>query len=390
MEQNTEKNLTKYDRKLQAKEEAAKREKKKQILTIVSSAAIVLAIVLLLVLVPYFKGREGLKEYFKVGKTSVSELEFNYYKTNVTNTYSQYLSMFGVDMSVPFELQMYDQECGMTWDDFFDQEAAVAVQSTKVLVADAKEKGLKFDVSKEYSSFVDALKSAAKNADEKLNDYLYSLYGPSATLKYLEPIIKDELTAAAYNKHLNTEMTPADADVQAKYDENPDDYDSVDYHVMDFPATLEEGATEEEIKTAMEEASKKAQEMLDKVNAGEDFETLCETYAREDLRDDFADTETERSLFTGVTKNLSPSTYGSWLFEDRKEGETTLYTDEANHVHHVIKFEKRYMGEKVLENIKSTMASDAVSEYTTKLAENYKFNDPEGYLNFLNITHNHE
>ena len=390
MEQNNEKKMTKYDRKLQAKAEAAKRERKKQIITVTVGSAIVLCIIALLILVPLSRRRQDLKEYIRIGDTSVSRLEFNYYKTNVANTYSQYLSLFGVDASVPLELQMYDEELGLTWADFFDQEAAAAIQTTKVLVADAKTKGLKFDVADDYKTFLEGMKSAAKAAGQDYDDFLVSMYGVSASEKTLKPLIQNELIAAAYSKQLTTDMTPTDEEVQAKYDENPDDYDSVDYRVLDFPAGVTEESTEEEIKAAMEASTKSAQEMLDKVNAGEDFETLCATYAREDLRDEFADTETDRSLTTGVTSSMAPSSYGEWLFDDRKEGETTLFTDEENRVCYVIKFEKRYMGENVLENIKSNMASEAVSEYTTSLAENFPVEDPNGYLNFLHAGHSHE
>lgn len=382
MEQNNEKNMTKYDRKRLAKAEAAKREKKKQTITIFATIAIVLCIAAILIIVPIANSRKGLKEYIRIGDTSVSQLEFNYYKMNVLNTYFDLLPYFGVDTSLPYEFQMYDEETGMTWDDFFEQQAVVSLRENKALVADADAKGLTFDITAEYNDYLASSKASADEAGMSLKNYLLSMFGTSASEKNLEPIVKDDLLAFAYYEQLTGTMAPTDEEIQAEYDANPDNYDSVDYRVLDFPADITDESTEEEIAAALKEAEKKAQEMLDKVNAGEDFETLCATYAREDLRDDFADTETDRSLTTNVTKNISPSSYGEWLFEDHKDGETTLFTDEENYVCHVIKFEKRYKGESVPDTIKTTLTNTAVSDYINSLSKNYTIDDPNGYIAF--------
>ena len=83
---NNEKNLTNYDRKRLAREEAAKRERKKNILSIVTTVAIVACIAALLIVVPMLKDREKFKEFFKVNNESVSLLEFNFHRTNIINS----------------------------------------------------------------------------------------------------------------------------------------------------------------------------------------------------------------------------------------------------------------------------------------------------------------
>ncbi|MBQ9766861.1 MAG: hypothetical protein IJW37_01980 [Lachnospiraceae bacterium] len=382
MAQNNEKQLTNYDRKRLAKEEAAKREKKKQIITVAVAIAIVVAIVALIVLVPLAKKRKALGEYIRVNDVSISQLEFTYYKTSVINNYSSFLPYLGLDTSVSLDQQIYDEETGMTWNDFFDQQAVISIRENKAMVADAAAKGLTFDITEDYNAYLESMKTAAETAGMKLDNYLVSLFGNSASEKNLKPIVEDDLTSLAYYNHLVAESAPTDEEAQAKYDEDPSQYDSVDYRMLDFAADVTEESTEEEISAAMEAVTAKAQEMLDKLNAGEDFETLCAEYAPEDERADYEDTETDHSLRTNLTKSTSYLSYTDWLFEDQEEGATTLYTDEENNTVYVLKFEKRYMGDTVLDDIKQTLTYDAVTEYINTISEDYTVTDPKGNLTF--------
>ena len=382
MAQNNEKQLTKYERKRLAKEEAAKREQKKQLITVVAAIAIIASIVALIVLVPLAKKRKALGEYIRVNDVSISQLEFNYYKTNVFNNYSSFLPYLGLDTSVALDQQIYDAETGMTWNDFFDQQAIISIRENKAMVADAAAKGLTFDISEDYASYLASMKTAAETAGMSLNNYLVSLFGNAASEKNLKPIVEDDLTSLAYYNHLVAESAPTDEEAQAEYDENPDLYDSVDYRMLDFVADVAEDAGEDVVSAALETVTAKAQEMLDRLNAGEDFETLCAEFAPEDERADYADTETDHSLRTNLTQSNSYLSYTEWLFEDLKEGDTTLYTDEDNNTVYVLKFEKRYMGDTVLDDIKQTLTYDAVTEYINTISKDYTVTDPKDNISF--------
>lgn len=386
MEQNNEKNLTKYERKLAVKEQAAKAEKKKQTTTNAIVFGITAILVALLIAIPVINGRKGLKEYIKIGDTSISLLEFNYHKQNTIdtflNSYSSILAYLGLDTSEPFETQVYDAELGLSWGDFFDEQTVLALRENKALLDEVKAQNLSYSVDEEFKTYMENVKTAAKNTNTRFKDYLVNLYGVSASEKNLEPIIKNDLTALKHFEYLNTSMAVTSDEAQAEYDANPDKYDSVDYRVLAFPATVAEGATEEEIATAMADAKKTAQEMLDKVNAGEDFETLCATYAPEADREKYADTETDTSLVTNAT-STSYAGYIGWLFEDRKAGDTTLYTDEDYNTHYVLKFEKRYMGVTVLSDIMTQLTSTKVAEHVASLSEKQVLNDADGNLRYL-------
>lgn len=382
MEQNNEKHLTKYDRKRLAKEAAAKREKRNKTISLVAVVAVIVVIIALIVLIPLGKRKKSLGEYIRINDTSVSQLEFNYHKASIFNNYYQILPYYGVDTSVSLDEQIYDAETGMTWNEFFDQRAVSAIQEYKALVSDAEAKGLTFDITEDYNAFVESMQAAADTVGMSLQAYYTAQFGTTANEKMLKPIVETELTALAYYNYLVAESTATDEEAQAAYDEDPDQYDSIDYRVLAFEADVTSASTEDEIAAAMEETTAKAQEMLDRVNAGEDFETLCAEYAPEDDRLDYEDTETDYSLQTDLTLNTSYHAYTDWLFEDRAEGDTTLYTEEDYNTVYALKFEKRYMGDTVMDTIKENLSYEKVDEYIDTLLESYIISDPHGNLSF--------
>jgi len=376
--ENNEKKLTNYDRKVLAREEAAKRENRKSMLSIIAAVAIVACLAALLILTPMLKKKAN-KEYFKINDEAVSATEFNFHYANLVNSNLSFLSYFGISSVDDLNTAVYDEETGATWADYFADSAAQALKENMALLADAKAKGIELNVEEEYSTYMEQTKSAAEASEMDLDTYLATYYG--ATERQLKDIIKDSLAAALYTEKLSETYAVSDEDAQAEYDAKKNEYDSVDYRMLEFAADITEEATEEEIATAMEAAKKKAQEMLTKVQAGEDFETLCATYAPEDMRTKYADSETDLSLVTEASSTYPYQPFNEWLFEaERKDGESTLYTDEDGNAHYVVLFEKRYMGDTVLETIKQNLTYNAVLEYVDTISADYTISDPKGNL----------
>lgn len=378
MEQNNEKNMTNYDRKVLAREEAAKREKKKNLLYAVSAIAIVACIAALLIIVPLLKKKAN-SEYFKINNEAISVSEFNFHFTNLVNSNMTLLSYLGITDAQDLHDSVYNTETGATWADFFADRAAQTIRENKALLADAKAKNIDLDITDEYTTYMDQLKTAAQTAEMDLDSYLASYYG--ATEKQLKNIIKDYLAATLYTEELTKTHAASDEEAQAEYDANKKDYDSVDYRMLEFAADINETSSEEEIKGAMETAKTRAQEMLTKVQAGEDFETLCITYAPEERRDKYADSETDLSLVEAASSTYPYQPFNDWLFEaDRKGGDSTLYTDDTNNAHYVVLFEKRYMGDTVMATIKDNLTYDVVTKYIETISADYTISDPKGNL----------
>lgn len=384
MAQNTEKTMTKYDRKVLAKQEAAKKEKRSRILSTLAVIAVIAAIIALIVGVPFYKRKQALSEYIRINDISVSQMELNYYRATVISSYSMFLPYMGLDTSIPYDQQIYNETTGMTWEDFFLDQAVYLLQRNKAMLADIKARGLSFDITEDYNAYLEEIKSAAASASISVSDYYVSLYGNYANEKTLAPFVKDYLTASAYNNYLTEELTPTAEEVQAEYDANKNDYDSVDYRVLEFATGMTDESSEEDIDAAMEKARTQAQEMLDKVNAGEDFETLCATYAPEEERTDYADSETDKSLITGASYSSSYNLYMDWLFEEgRTEGEAYVCEDEDEYTCYVVQFEKRYKADTVTDTITQTMTSDRVIDYIDGLAESFIVTDPQDNLSFI-------
>lgn len=379
MSQNTEKKMTSYDRKVMAREAAAKKAKNKGILTTVATIAILVCLVALIVIVPITKKQKQAAPYFYINNESVSQLEFIFHKTNLINSNMSLLSYLGVTSLADLNTMVYNEETGATWNDFFEERTVTSIKENKALIADAKAKNISLDVDAEYKTYMEGITASADAAGMNVDTYLTSMYG--ADERTLKKIIDDNLTALLYSEYLATEMAATDDEAQAEYDANKGDYDSVDYRVLEFPTLLMEGASEEDTNAAKAASKAQAQEMLDKVNAGEDFETLCATYALEDERTDYADTTTDKSLVTGATYLASYQPYSDWLFEDtRKEGETYLFTTEDGLTHYAIQYVKRYMGDGVLDSIKQNLTYTAVTEYIAELSKDYTISDPDDNL----------
>ena len=377
--ENNEKKMTNYDRKRLAREEAAKREKKKNLLSIVATVAIVGCIAALLIVVPMLKDREKFKEYFKINNESVSLLEFNFHRTNLINSNATYLSYFGMSSVEDLDTMVFDQEKGTTWGDYFTESAAESIKENRALIADAKAKNVTLDIEDDYKAYMDEVKTQAEAMGMSSDAYLEALFG--ADEKELRSIIKDNLAASAYTEYLYEKYQVSDETAQAEYDADKDKYDSIDYRVLNIAAEYEEDATETEIEAAKTEAKEKAEEMLAKVKAGEDFETLCATYAAEDRRAEYADSETDYSLVTGETSTYSFSPYSEWLFDAaRAEGDADIYFDEENKVYYVLLFQKRYMAENLLESIKNDLTYAALTEYIAEISKSYTISDPEDNL----------
>lgn len=377
--ENNDKKMTSYERKVLAREEAAKREKRKAALSIIATVAIVACLAALLIVVPMVKNREKFKEYFQINNESVSELEFNFHRTNLINSNSYYLQYFGMTSIEDLDTMVYDEEAGTTWADYFTEMAAISIKENRALIADAKAKNVDLDITAEYKTYIDDLATQADEAGMTTDAYLNALFG--ANEKQLKSIIKDNLAAVKYSEYLYEQNAATDEAAQAEYDANKDTYDSVDYRVLAFTPVIPEGADEAATQAAKDDAKAKAQEMLDKVKAGEDFETLCATYAPEAERTKYADSETDYSLVTGETSNYAYGPYSKWLFEaERTAGEADIYTDETTGVQYVLKFEKRYMGENVLESIKQDLTYNTVMDYVAEVSKDYTISDPDDNL----------
>ena len=361
----SEKKMTKYDLKMQRRQEEEKKAKKEK--AIIKTGCI-LAVVICVCIAAwkfYDNYQEKHGPYITVGSHEIQKAEFDYYYYSSLNsfasTYGSYLSYFGLDTSKPLDQQQYSDT--MTWDDYFQQQAVNQLKNVYALTDEANEKGFEYDASSDYDDMVTSIKSYAQQQGVSEDEYCKSVFGSDATLEGIKPYVEMSGLASAYYNDVKDDIEVTDDEINTYYDENKDNYDSVDYRVCKIEADMPEEETESETeaqtetesetmsaeeseaaakaeeeakKAAMAAAKAKADEMLSKIKDEASFEKVYDKYASDTTVD---------SLNTGKKKSsISPTDVANWLFDaDRQAGDTTVIEDTANNAYYVVYFKDRYL-----------------------------------------------
>lgn len=385
-----EKVVTRYDRKMEERRKQAERERlaaKRWKIGGIVTGIVLVCILAGVTIQSVVKKQSALKNtYITVGNHELTKLEYDFYYNSTTNnyinTYYSYLSYMGLDPSKDFAEQNYSGD--LTWKDNFDRMAVDSITEIKAVTDDAKAQGFEYDSTEDYRSYIENINNSASEAGLSVARYYTASFGTYATQSNVEPFIKEMLFASAYITHLNEKMAPSEEEITSYYEENKNNYDKVNYHEFPFRATLEEDATEEAIAAAMSELNTKADEMVSRLEAGEDFEVLCEEYADEEKKADYSDTETEYSFHQDSTYFSVPTSYAEWLYEEGREaGELNKVEDAANHVIYVVRFDERIYDESCRETISNRLVNQEVNAYVEGLKANYIVVDRKGDLKYL-------
>ena len=394
-QENTGKVITKYDLKMEKRRKEREKEERIKKGIRIGSIAVLLCIIVLIVgsvgTNIYRKQRVFHGTYVKIGDHNLTQLEYDYYFNSMANqyitNYSDWLPYMGLDATKDFDEQIYYGE--MTWKDLFDQMAVDQIKEVKALKDDAAKNGFTFDEEAEYKTFQESLSQAAATAGVSEAQYYKNLYGEYATQKNMESFIKDTLLASAYYQKLTDDNTPSQEEIDAYYEENKRNYDTVDYRSFTFSSdNITNSSEEADRSAAVEEFQKSAEEFQSRLEAGEDFNALCAEYAAdEETKANYTDTENDYSLTQGVNYSNAYYVYSEWLFDEaRTEGEITVVPDLTNGRCYVIRFEGRNKDtETVNESISGTLANKAAEEYVAALTENYEVTDVAGKLKYLVI-----
>lgn len=367
--QKPEKKMTKYDLKMQRRKEEELRQQRKA-----RYSAIIGAVILILIVgVLGWKFYDGYQDkhgtYVTVGDHDVQRSEYEYYYYSGINNlyayYGNYLSYMGLDLSKPLDEQAYMEN--MTWKDYFDQQAVSQLKQVNALTDAAEAAGFEYDASADVDDFAESIETGAANANMSAADYLKSSYGTLATMDKVKAYVEKSSIATAYYNSIEDATEITDEEVSDYYDENKDNYDSVDYLVCkiaaDMPETEtvaaeettapetetgetetlseEEKAAQEAEKKAAEEAAmtaakEKADEMLEQISDESSFENLYADYA--------TDTAVELRKTNAKKSSISPTGVGQWLFDSaRQAGDTTVIEDTTGNAYYVVYFIDRYL-----------------------------------------------
>ncbi len=346
--------VTKYDRKVQRRKEAELKEKKRKMIDRIVGIVILAAVIIGLAFIPIRKYIATHSTYITVGGHDITQVEFDYYynlaSTDYINTYGNYLAYMGLNLTGDFASQSYSEN--MSWKDYFDQLAVDKIRQNKALIDAAKEAGFTYDTAKDYAAFEESLKDSASSESVSLGKYYKMTFGRYASASAVKPYVEEGYLAAAYYKSVAEANEIPEEEIQAYYDENAADYDSVDFLLTEVAAEIPEAQTvsdgnggnttveptEKEIQVAMDAAKEKADEALLVIDE-------------------------EGTEQTGVLKSAISTKYNEWLFDEaRKEGDTTIIEDTDSHKYYVLKFEKRYLDETATATVRAIMTTGGNGE----------------------------
>lgn len=255
---------------------------------------------------------------------SVAEMGY-FYQTSYNAWYNQmgaYASYFGLDANAPLSSQMYDEESGMTWADYFAEQGVEQLKWTVAAYNEAQENGYEWSEADEatWTSLKSSLEGYAKANGQSYKNILRYNYGKYITPALFEELTRMSITAESYALSINDGFSFTESEISKYYEENAKNFDVADYEAVTVSGVPsgkdEEGndieVTDEMKAEAMAAAKETAESILAAYEAGTDLET-----ASKDLE--------------GVSyNNREDMTYSEtdilkWVFDDaRNAGDTTV------------------------------------------------------------------
>lgn len=214
------------------------------------------------------------KNVATVQNNKVSKAEFQYYLSSYMQTfYMQY----GYGQNYQTFLNSSYIEGAETWYELAKSQALSQAVQIEYLLQEAKKEGFKADsnkISEELNALEDSIKKNATENNLSIQDFCKQVYG--VKLNQLKAITEDSIKAKQYMEAKIDGITVDEAELASFYEENKTTFDyNVVRHIL---ITCDEDAEE----SVVNEKSKTAQDILDRVNKGEDFSELAKQYSEDD------------------------------------------------------------------------------------------------------------
>lgn len=350
-----EKIMTKYDLKMQKRQKEKERAAREQKITSGVTVVLLAALVCFALSFPIRSMITLNRTYISVGGEKLNRVEFDYgYYTvvnNYINSYSAYLGYFGLDTSKDLAEQTYMGE--MTWKDYFEEMAVDGIKRNKALKADAKAAGFEYDTTADYERFLSRQKEAAKEAGMSTGQYIKQAFGPYATLKRIKPYVEEAFYVTAYHEKLSKDRTPGAEEIEAVYAEDPAEYDSVDYRILQFDAVLPTEPTD----LADPDAEPAGEN--EKYTPSDAEVEKARADAKAEAEAALKKVKTEGSLIENVKRASTNSTIRDWLYDtERKGGDTAVLEDSYSDKYYCVEFVKRYRDETPTADVRVMVAGD--------------------------------
>lgn len=223
-----------------------------------------------------------------VGDTNYSVNDVNYYYYTLWN---QSFSMYSyLGMSVPDADDVYDEESGQTYREYYLEQAMDTLTQLTALYDLAVENGYSDgDVADTVQDQINSLQTTASSYGYSYGAFLKTQYGRYMTAGALKSILTKAAVANAYYTDYYDGLDITDEDIQTYYDENKDTLDTYEYSYLYFTpesvdSTDEDGneLSDDEVaeleEAALADALDNAEHALDQYQDGTSIADLAEEF----------------------------------------------------------------------------------------------------------------
>lgn len=265
------------------------------------------------------------------------QLQILYWRS-VQNFYAQYgtyAQYFGLDHTQSMDTQVCGVADGLTWEQYFLQDALNNWTIFEAVAQQAREAGFQMsDENREQMNTMEEglLETATNNGFTDITAMIARNFGAGATLEDYKSFWEMYFLSSDYYNEITGSFAPTTEEIaeyfnthEAEYADNGLDKttSSVDVrHILILPegATIETVTTEEFSDEAWAAGEQKAQEILDQWLSGDKTEDSFATLANENSAD--TGSNTNGGLYSGVTKGQMVEAFNDWCFDaNRKAGD---------------------------------------------------------------------
>lgn len=280
------------------------------------------------------------------------QLQILYWRS-VQNFYAQYgtyAQYFGLDHTQSMDTQVCGVADGLTWEQYFLQDALNNWTIFEAVARQAREAGFRMsDENREQMNTMEdgLLETATNNGFEDTAAMIERNFSAGATLEDYKSFWEMYFLSSDYYNEITGSFAPTAEEIaeyfnthEAEYADNGLDKttSSVDVrHILILPegATVETVTTEEFSDEAWAAGEQKAQEILDQWLSGDKTEDSFATLANENSAD--TGSNTNGGLYENVYPGQMVSAFNNWCFdENRKAGDTGIV--ETSYGYHVMYF----------------------------------------------------
>jgi len=277
-----------------------------------------------------------------IGDEKISSAEYSYYYKSAYSNYYQMLTQYFGSSYMPIDttksLKKQQISDDMTYAEYFSQSAIANLTQLVTLSSEAEKAGFELpeDYQAQYDSVISNVEAYANMYGLSVSQYLNRYVGMGFNLKLYKKCVYREMLASAYSEYKEAEPSYTEEDMDAYYQENRNNYDKADIHVVQFAINAGTDGTEE---VTLEMAKASADEFAAGVSTEEEFIEAAIAKAQDEAAEGTEVTE-DPSKVTNLTYADASSldaNVADWVFaEGREAGEINVVEASTGESYYVI------------------------------------------------------